>query len=515
MANEPERQIEKLLRGCAKKRADDAGGPFELHPATRRLLQGEVTRRFARAGPEGASFWQRLVQFSPRLAEALVILALIAVVVSLFLPSLRKPGKDMTLSRNEPAAIQRVSDRELPAPIGAPPAAAPERRLQSVTRAPVAPAESPSGPKQEWATALGGKPADAAKKDLFTLSDALAPGAGGGGASSLNGSKRLEKSEIAASPQPVLPAAPISEGTRPAKAPSVAAAPVVPPPASSPALSGMTLAAREKESADPLRKSLDESAARTAFAFKSLDTDRFAAGSVVATNQIGALQAAAASADYRLKPPAPESASNRTGDVKLALADALARKNDSLGVQFFARVDPEAKAKSRAVDKVQPPVLVAFQLQQAGRELRITDSDGSVYIGSLQAPAPVMASAPSGGTRRPMTRALNAPDSARQTPSTYGSEPEPSQTYSFRVAGTNLSLKQQVVFTGNLTGLTNANRFWRLRAGTAGGTNALQGPAPAGLETMRYSRISGQAKVGKNRAIEIQAEPTLPGAQQP
>jgi hypothetical protein len=46
MANEPERPIEKLLRAAAQKRRDEAGGRFELHPANRRLLQGEVTRTF-------------------------------------------------------------------------------------------------------------------------------------------------------------------------------------------------------------------------------------------------------------------------------------------------------------------------------------------------------------------------------------------------------------------------------------------------------------------------------------
>ena len=48
MANEPERPIEKLLRAAAKKRRDEAGAPFELHPADRRLLQGEVARKFAK-----------------------------------------------------------------------------------------------------------------------------------------------------------------------------------------------------------------------------------------------------------------------------------------------------------------------------------------------------------------------------------------------------------------------------------------------------------------------------------
>lgn len=41
---EPERKIEKWLRAYAKKRKGQAGGPFDLHPATRRLLHGEIAR---------------------------------------------------------------------------------------------------------------------------------------------------------------------------------------------------------------------------------------------------------------------------------------------------------------------------------------------------------------------------------------------------------------------------------------------------------------------------------------
>lgn len=44
--NEPERPIEGLLRASAKKRREQAGTPFELHPVTRRLLQDEVRSTF-------------------------------------------------------------------------------------------------------------------------------------------------------------------------------------------------------------------------------------------------------------------------------------------------------------------------------------------------------------------------------------------------------------------------------------------------------------------------------------
>ena len=48
---EPERKIEKLLRAYAQKRRAAAGDPLKLHPATRRLLQDEVSRRAPKPEP--------------------------------------------------------------------------------------------------------------------------------------------------------------------------------------------------------------------------------------------------------------------------------------------------------------------------------------------------------------------------------------------------------------------------------------------------------------------------------
>jgi type II secretory pathway pseudopilin PulG len=57
---EPERKIEKLLRAYAQKRRAAAGDPLKLHPATRRLLQDEVSRHAPKPEPEepSVSLWQ-------------------------------------------------------------------------------------------------------------------------------------------------------------------------------------------------------------------------------------------------------------------------------------------------------------------------------------------------------------------------------------------------------------------------------------------------------------------------
>src|SRR5207249_3027793 len=82
-----ERKIEKLLRAYAQKRRADAGEPFALHPATRRLLQGEVARRAPRRG-ERNLFAVFLGAFRRRLVFALCIVAMAFIAAGLLLPAL-------------------------------------------------------------------------------------------------------------------------------------------------------------------------------------------------------------------------------------------------------------------------------------------------------------------------------------------------------------------------------------------------------------------------------------------
>ena len=104
MANEPERPIEKLLRDAARKRRDMAGAPFELHPATRRLLQGEVTRRFAKRQGEARSFSTIVAQLWPRFAWGLGILAVLGVAVWVLLPGTIGDKPQTFLARNQPVS---------------------------------------------------------------------------------------------------------------------------------------------------------------------------------------------------------------------------------------------------------------------------------------------------------------------------------------------------------------------------------------------------------------------------
>jgi len=88
MPLEPERDIEKTLRACAKQRREQAGTPPPMHPATRRLLQGEVARLKKRA-PPSSGFWPQFLwgSWSRILLNAAVALLLVTCV--LLLPTRR------------------------------------------------------------------------------------------------------------------------------------------------------------------------------------------------------------------------------------------------------------------------------------------------------------------------------------------------------------------------------------------------------------------------------------------
>lgn len=106
-----ERPIEKLLRRYAKKRRDDAGAPVELHPATRRMLQGEVGRQFSKRGAgagEPATFAQFLSGWRARLVWAVPVCIVLGIGTWVMLRPGGKTGNELQLAKHK-------SERAMPA----------------------------------------------------------------------------------------------------------------------------------------------------------------------------------------------------------------------------------------------------------------------------------------------------------------------------------------------------------------------------------------------------------------
>ena len=152
-------------------------------------------------------------------------------------------------------------------------------------------------------------------------------------------------------------------------------------------------------------------------------------------------------------------------------------------------------------------VLANFQVQQNGNAIRIVDADGSVYDGSLQPESAVAASrSPPGTSAAPVTVLAQAD----QKKAAVGLEEEAqaAQNYFFRVSGMNQTLKQSVVFSGNLLAYVNAARNPPQSFGRSVG-GQLQ-PVFTNQLPWRSSRIAGTAVISDTNHIEINATPQAP-----
>ena len=113
---EPERPIEKLLRAFSKKRREQAG-QFELHAATRNLLQGEILRELA---PKSQGNKPGLLRFWRQFAYSFGLFAvLVSVAYFLFLSPNGAPIGDLAQApagQVEPSAVPSSGSSLSPAP---------------------------------------------------------------------------------------------------------------------------------------------------------------------------------------------------------------------------------------------------------------------------------------------------------------------------------------------------------------------------------------------------------------
>jgi hypothetical protein len=113
MAAEPEKKIEKLLHDYSRKRREDAGAPLEMHPATRRMLQGEVGRHFKDAGTSARPWWKTLLLFGPKYAGALGMFAVLALGVWVITQQDRSGTRVGDVATRRPAAPDANATRPL------------------------------------------------------------------------------------------------------------------------------------------------------------------------------------------------------------------------------------------------------------------------------------------------------------------------------------------------------------------------------------------------------------------
>jgi hypothetical protein len=112
--------MDELLRKYARQRRE--GAKFELHPATRNMLQDEVKRVYAAkpgGGENRTSNW--IVMFWPHLAAAMVVALLLAISIGLFRPEDPKlaadtrsmaPGQNDNLPEKELSRLDSQAEKK-------------------------------------------------------------------------------------------------------------------------------------------------------------------------------------------------------------------------------------------------------------------------------------------------------------------------------------------------------------------------------------------------------------------
>jgi len=532
---EPERKIEKLLRAYARKRRADAGDELKLHPVNRRLLQSEIARRTPSPG-EGSLFSLIFAVFRQRLAFALCVVAIAVVGASMLLPTLSSAKKKaqsasaMNKLREIGMAVRQYArDNKDRLPVS----------LDQVTNA--------LGTRQSLIDPATGRPfvyAGAGEKldDLqsnVVLAYSLADK---NGHAVLFADWRVETvadkpfAELTKQKSLELALADRSARERivktlPAAAPVASGTLALTPPSTE---NTEIALAREESNAGELGVS---AAKRAEPANRQLELAESEAKKLEPVAMPAPIHAAAGP----LGGVAQTTSVNGSISGKLAAtenSDALARnrsfdriKMQTTGQSGFATSQNLVQAsvpmqqnlfKNSVASAQAAPVLQSFQVQQNGDAISVVDRDGSVYNGSVQ---PANATVRNEPPPAESAAAPAAPSPAEgKAAQAAGNEQQAAQNYFFRVAGTNRTLKQNVVFTGNVEPMPNtaanapqlppAGNFslGGLRGGGgAGGQDnqpiaANQAPQ-SGL--LSNARIVGTAVIDRTNQIEINAVPIV------
>jgi hypothetical protein len=557
-----ERPIEKLLRAWAKKRRQ--GADVELHPATRRLLQGEVARTLGKkiAPEKSSSTWFSAVW--PRFAWGLGLFAVLALVVWIAVPPSREVRGERRMAKHEsPTMKDTFAENAPPAPPspassadsinGVDTRAQTELAMREKELAERKLSQPPSGTvaqsslveqKQEQdkagsvAIAAGNKNmseptlrfelADQAKRDREELAAKAVPGGTGPATSAPSGlaargndrgivtitaangqftnTAALASSVNSTDQQQLSPRIDVVgfAGAGSTQQPMVAAAPAAAPaPSARPGYSFSGPAGFGGARAGS-RSAAKPSGPGVADTDLSVTTDGLQMKDKPGTSGVWSATLAVAAPTQ----PAPE-------PTRYYATKAAAEPTNV--AQRFARLDTKAKASAIGKDLAAKGVLTSFEITRIGSEVRVVDVDGSVYTGYVQPFADV--------SRSRTTKAQDSPstsESLRSAGATVehsssllsDAQSQSTQNYLFRVVGTNLTVNESVVFSGQLIAATDFSQAITVTnsprpGGGAGRATFREARTSASAPPAVSTRITGKVTVGKSKETDLNAVQTV------
>lgn len=480
-----ERPIEKLLRRYAKKRRDDpAAAGLELHPATRRMLHGEVSRQFPKPAAGGMKSVLGLKSLWPRLVWALPVVVVLGVGVWAIVQS-----------KKSQEGLGNLAKTESPSPVQL-------RESLARTETPAQPVGGVTPPNDTAPGTLANADASRAKDSTRTFG--------------------FEEGKLKTDRAPASPALNTPAPSIAAPAPEVAnldktiqekavasrdALERLARDARADKSRDLTLAARRAPAEGPgasLGAKVETVRALPATPTEDLGVARSVGGKAgtaapnLAGTSLSATPPPAAAPSLSLS---PKSSPAKVEYDRAQVASATV-------VQKFVQTTAVLTSGSFAKKGVkQPAVLDAFQLEQTGNQLRVIDSDGSSYSGSIQFATAEALDDTVDETKK--TGEFKSKDKlpARQAASGAELNSQAGQNYFFRVVGTNRTLKQSVAFTGNLLVLTNALPATRIGVTLAPAAKSQLPQGQSGLPTLLNSSISGKVRLGADKEMQINAVP--------
>jgi len=460
MSLEPQRPIEDLVREHARRRREQTGGAFELHPATRKMLQDEVRKAHPKAQRSEGFLLSLIGRLGPKLSWAV---AAGAVAIGLGLLVL------LPLNRNQPETTAAFSTDQAPVM-----EMVDVSRLAETNLTLVAQTAPPRLEKRDEAVGGGARQfqqpvnlqfGELTNTTLLALEERKDAPTGAAASLSVANSGKAEKK-----PAEVDKNADLSDSLRATEPAAVTAA------------------------AAPAQ----EDAFRRRFQPEALDR----------------LAGAPALKQVDLEAELQKEANSK--QTQVAQANLYDNQSSELDLDFAQVPAPVRTKVTAAKDKKSAPaaVLTTFKLQQTGNNVKVVDHDGSVYTGTVERFSAAPASSSSSLRAAPVENyAVSKAAAPAQNEQNIGG-------LAFRVTGTNRSLNQRVIFAGNITGVDDVQAQQQTNALTPAqnsplGQNSVnnqtvynQNLARRQLNSVNRAQLTGTAQVGDRTQVQINAVPT-------
>ena len=502
MPSEPDNKMDDLLKTYAKKRQDEAGAPFELHPATRKLLQAEAAKLRPKFPGRKESWFGALLTFWPRYPLTAAVFLVLGIGAWSFF-RLEKPPEQMALfdaeqnvPRQEPALNLASAEKKESGVRQSREAVGGEREsLQRPAGGP-APAEPQLALREETVLRLKAV-ADESKAKRSAVE--------------LAANEALQKN---LTPNQVAPSAP------PASTP-------VPAPIRAPVSPAETAASLSLASTDAKDKGALKGAqapyenysklpqlqggaaaanAQNAPAFRTTEADARARQNSLApaaqpTPPASVVSRTAGGPTSQASPQTTAATGadrfySRQGAVAQTSQNATQSRNRFSQVQSVGRAAPTAQTAGAAA-----PVLAEFDFEQTGNRVRVVDADGSVYDGQIEDAAKADDNSKE-RARRDAAQTVELRKAGTKRTALADGAPADSPAWNFRDSGTNRTLQQAVTINGVFYA-NSTNLGGQAVQSARGALQTTQQPANANLPSLQ--RIQGRVQVGTGAETQLDA----------